>query len=90
MNAHTTTVKAIDWNHVLRVTLRATWWLLKALFKLAVLLGSVVVAIIVGVINKNDGKKNDSDLSDNDLYARDGLSYTSSNRLQNSHWADNE
>jgi hypothetical protein len=57
MTIHTATANTIDWNKVLRVTLRATWWLLKALFKVALFLGSIVMAILVFVLVRDDDFK---------------------------------
>ena len=91
MNTHAATTKTIDWNSVLRATLRESWWLLKALFKLALAIGAIAVAIIVAWIENHD-RKGETEESATDLYARSdyGLSNSDYNKLQNSYVSDDE
>jgi hypothetical protein len=56
MNTQTATAKAINWNKVLHVTFRATWWLLKTLFQLAVVLGTTAFAAFVFLYGNGTNK----------------------------------
>ena len=54
MTAQIKTAKTIDWNNVCRVILRATWWLLKTLFKVSLVIGSAMIALIVFLFDRNN------------------------------------
>jgi hypothetical protein len=68
MANHIITTNTIDWNKVLRVTLRVNWWLLKAIFKVLIVLGTAAVTLFVALFLSDD--KSDTDHDEEQTEAR--------------------
>jgi hypothetical protein len=93
MSAQTGNTKTIDWNNVVRITLRATWWILKMLFKLVLIIGSAAIAIFVFLFDRDD-EEDDINASEpiSNVYARRyaGLKSGDRQRLDNSIYSDED
>jgi|GEM_PF-5615892 len=73
--------KNIRRDNAFRAALRAVCWILKTSFKLVLVVGSTIVALLVFLFDNDDGKEEETE-SASSIHARRGIGLSNSDRTK--------